>query len=99
MTNKELRKMAMGFRSGLLGSRASNSMCYAVSAALEGFMSFCGIECRLTEGSVGDWIHFWITLPDGRILDPTADQFPSKTGKIMPKVYLGKRPEHYVVNL
>ena len=42
--------------------------------------------------------HFYLLLPDGRILDPTASQFIAPDGSDMPEIYLGAKPEWYNVN-
>ena len=39
--------------------------------------------------------HYWLKLPDGRILDPTASQFKTPEGEEMPKMYLGEKPKWY----
>jgi hypothetical protein len=65
-------------------------MCFAVSAALQGYLSSCGVETELVEADFGHTNHFWLRLPDGRILDPTADQFG------LSPVYLGKLPTKYI---
>jgi len=99
MTDTEIKKIASGFTKGLLGKRKSNSMCLAVTAPLQGYLSFCGLETELIEGEIKvgkiTWNHFWLKLPDGRILDPTANQFKTPDGKDMPKLYLGKKPDWY----
>lgn len=90
-----LRRLVTGFRRGILARRRSNGYCWAVSASLEGYLSFLGHDCELTEGRIGDYAHFWITLSDGRIVDPTADQFATPKGVKMPKVYIGAKPRWY----
>lgn len=97
----ELRKIALGFRNGLLGKKPSNWMCIAVCAPLQSFLAVVGYETQLIDGCVldedGDVMHHcWLGLPDGRILDPTADQFSTPTRR-MPKVYIGKLPTWYAV--
>jgi hypothetical protein len=99
MTDKELIKITGQFTKGLLGKRKSNGMCFAVSAPLQGYLSACGLETELIEGEIkiGKDIHnhCWLKLPDGRILDPTANQFKTPDGKDMPITYLGKKPKWY----
>jgi len=38
--------------------------------------------------------HYWLELPDGQVLDPTADQFNDEDGfehlRPLPPVYIGK---------
>ena len=92
---RELFEIAKGFRSGMLESKPSSAMCFAICAPLEGYLSFCGYDCRLVKGDVGDWEHFWIALSDGRIIDPTADQFSNPEGIKMPQIYIGPKPSWY----
>lgn len=92
-----LREVAQEFAEGILDGRDSTAMCYAVSAPLEGFLSFFGYEVKLAKGFVQECEHYWLELSDGRIIDATADQFIGPTGKRMPKVYIGERPEWYQI--
>jgi len=96
--NLKLKQMAADFTKGLLGSRPSNQMCFAVCTALAGYLNFSGYHCRLTEGKVGKCEHYWLTLPDGTVLDPTADQFKQPSGDAMPRVYVGEKPEWYKIS-
>ena len=88
MTDKELRRCAASFRRGILGKRPSIMMCFAVCAPLQGYLSFLGVETELEEICVGDGNHFWLRLNDGRVLDPTADQF-ADYGGFKGAVYIG----------
>lgn len=97
MTDKELLKLVAAFRRGLLGRRSGRMMCAVVVWPLEGFLIFHGIECKAMEtmeikfdGHIGEFNHVWLQLSDGRVLDPTADQFNDLGFGPMPKVYLGK---------
>ena len=92
MTNKQLLKYVSAFRRGILSGAASDLMCFAVCAPLQPLLQMDGVECELTSGMVGDMEHYWIELADGRIIDPTADQFSEN----MPEVYIGARPENYI---
>ncbi len=96
----KLVKIATDFRAGLLDGKGSASMCFVCCSALEGYLAFLGVQARLTRGIVDigeDWEaeHFWLTLPDGTILDPTADQFKQPGGQDMPPVFLGVKPAWY----
>lgn len=96
MEDKKLILVADEFRKGILNKRKSSSWCYAISAPLASYLRFCGYPCELVCGCVGDTEdyyteHYWIALPDGQILDPTADQFNGGT----PRVYLGLKPNNY----
>lgn len=78
-----------GFRSGILDGRPSRMMCFAVCAPLQAYLSMCGVETALVEAHFEECNHVWLQLPDGRILDPTADQFG------FPRVYIGPVPRQY----
>ncbi len=86
MTDAELIDIATEFRDGILDGRPSKMMCYMVSAPLAGFLNFYGLRADLIGGDLG---HFWIRLADGRVLDPTADQFNDEGFEVLPPVYLG----------
>ena len=96
MKDAELIKFATQFRDGILGSQPSNWMCFAVCAPLQTLLNMSGVETELTEGVIVEdgyeISHTWLTLADGRILDPTADQFD-----ILPAVYLGEKPATYLL--
>lgn len=95
MTDAKILRIVQGFRRGILGCDSSDSMCFAICAPLASFLESAGIRVRLIEGilkyEVGTGNHFWLELPDGRVIDPTADQFNRRMRKRMPKVYLGPR--------
>lgn len=98
MTDADLMLFAQEFRDEILTkaqATSSESFCYAISLPMEAHLMSHGFECELTEGSVAGGCHFFLTLPDGRILDPTADQFRKPKGSEMPPVYLGERPAWY----
>lgn len=54
-----------------------------------------GVALRLRRLEFGFTTHHVLELPDGRILDPTADQFAA-LGSGLPPVYLGEVPEIYL---
>ena len=94
--SKSLFTIALGFRRGLLGKGTSDDMCFIVCPPLQGYLSFLGYETELVEGYINDTNHhFWLRLPDGRIIDPTADQFMTPAREPMPKVYIGPLPQWY----
>ncbi len=93
-----LRRIVENFRDGLLDGKSSASKCFMVSSALAGYLSFAGYSCILTKGEIDgeeESEHFWLTLPDGTIIDPTADQFKQPGGQDMPSVFVGIKPEWY----
>ena len=89
MNDRRLRRLVQGFRDGILEGRSSEFMCFAVCAPLQAYLSLCGVETTLVEASFAEVNHVWLQLPDGRILDPTADQFG------LDAVYLGGLPLAY----
>ncbi len=98
MTDKKLVKFASAFRAGIIGRKVSAMRCYMICAPLVSLLSIHGVCCKLVEGEVAGEIgrefnvcnHFWIGLADGRVLDPTADQFNKYSlFPQLPKVYLG----------
>jgi hypothetical protein len=90
MSNEDIKKLAKHFTAGLLQGKSTVDMCYIVCSPLVSYLNFCGIECSLTEGELnGIYHHFWITLSDGRIIDPTANQFG------LLNVWARKQPSYY----
>ena len=92
---KRIVRIATDFREGFLDKSPSKAMCFALCCALVGYLRFCGYECDVDKGNIGDWNHYWIKLPNGTILDPTADQFRHPNGTAMPSVYYGELPHWY----
>ena len=106
-TNKDktLLRVAEGFRVGILAGRPSKGFCFAICLPLHSYIrGYLGepraqlIErhfYRLNQYDGDETTnHFWIELEDGRILDPTADQFERASGRY-PSVYLGPLPNEY----
>lgn len=91
MTDKQLLRTASEFRKGLLGNHPSDCMCRVVCYPLCGLLHTMGVDVEILDVEVGGALHAVIELADGRILDPTADQF----GIGLPPVYLGKLPDVY----
>ena len=91
-----LRRFVVDFRKGVLDGSPSVDMCAAVSWPLQSLLwiSF-GIEAAYVEGRVAGHEHCWLRLPDGTIVDGTADQFLRPDGTAMPSVYIGSRPKWY----
>lgn len=91
MKDRELIEFATDFRKGILGDHSSKMMCFAVSAPLQGILSACGVNSELVETDLGECNHLFLVLDDGRVLDPTADQFNYWRKENLPPVYLGKK--------
>ena len=92
IADAEIVRIAKGFTKGILNGKSTVDMCYMVCSPLVSYLCFCGIECTLTEGELQDsYHHFWITLSDGRIIDPTADQFG------LLNIWVRKQPSYYKV--
>jgi hypothetical protein len=93
MNDKQLVKFAAEFREGILDGRSPDSMCFMVCAPLVTLLNMHGVKCTMVNGDVDfgeDEInHYWLALPDGRVLDPTADQFNGTEHRRLPSVYLG----------
>jgi hypothetical protein len=89
MTDAEIVEFAREFRDGVLGGGSSRLMCFAICAPLETLLGLSGVECELVEADFGYINHVWLKLPNGDILDPTADQFGFEP------VYLGPLPWQY----
>jgi|SRR3972149_4679265 len=94
-----LKHIVEEFRAGLLDDKASAGWCFMVSSALGGYLGFLGYSCILTKGELdlGEDVaeHFWLTLPDGTIIDGTSDQFKQPGGQDMPPVFIGIKPAWY----
>lgn len=91
MTDEELVTTASEFREGILDGKPSAWMCAAVCWPLAGYLSaFHDLKTETVEVDLGHMNHIWLRLPDGRALDPTADQFNSLFPQMsLPAVYLG----------
>lgn len=88
-SDAEIVKIAKGFTKGILDGRPTIDMCYMVCSPLVAYLHCEGFECTLTEGEVNGYHHFWITLDDGKIIDPTADQFG------LLNIWVRKQPSYY----
>ena len=95
MTDKQLVRFVAAFRSGMLGRRSSRGCCGMVCLPLSTYLALHGVENEIIEVDLMDEPshraanHCWLRLPDGRALDPTADQFNTDARRF-PRVYLGE---------
>jgi hypothetical protein len=100
MSDEELIKSAEWVRSVFVGDDTSEGWCVVVSTAIQLSLREVGIEAVITRGNiahVGETEHYWLTLPDGRIMDGTSDQFPEiEGGGMMPAIYLGRLPRGFI---
>jgi hypothetical protein len=93
---EDLHLIAARVRKRILGRKPSRDQCFVVCSSLQGTLLALGYDPTLVVGEInGEHDHIWLRLPDGRILDPTADQFKTPTGEPMPAVYLGPLPTWY----
>ncbi|WP_432344732.1 hypothetical protein WMC41_16040 [Shinella yambaruensis] len=89
MTDEELIAFAADFRDGILDGKPSDWMCAAICWPLAPLLRLQGVECECVESDLGHCNHVWIKLADGRVLDPTGDQFNHFNDCDFPAVYLG----------
>lgn len=88
-TDKQIIEFANEFREGILDGGPSEMMCFAICAPLVALLQMSGVPAEMVKGAFGDYEHYWLKLRDGRVLDPTADQFNALLPAPMPPVYLG----------
>jgi hypothetical protein len=89
MSDRELISLAWNVRDDAIGDDASFNRCYRVWGDLFLFLERDGVAAVQVEAELYDgFMHAWIILEDGRVLDPTADQFNNDVEKY-PGVYLG----------
>lgn len=88
MNDKELVEYVKEFRDGILDGRSSTGMCRAVCWPLDTLLNMMGVVCHGLEYDTDEMEHCYLVLADGRVLDPTADQFDG-----YPPVYLGEPRE------
>jgi hypothetical protein len=84
MTDAKIKQCAKGFRTGLIGKREGDMMCAMVCYPLAGWLGMMGVHTEIEEVMLQRSNHVFLRLSDGRVLDPTADQFGG------PKVYIGE---------
>lgn len=89
MSDRRLRNIVTGFRDGLLAGESSTFKCGMVSYALQGYLYFLGVDTKIVTLNFAEINHVFLQLPDGRIIDATADQFG------LPPVYIGPMPLKY----
>lgn len=85
----ELLAYAQEYRDAVLRGASSERMCVALSAPLHAALQARGTPCQLMVSDLGVCEHIFLRLADGRVLDPTADQFNGIAQEKLPGVYLG----------
>ncbi len=95
--DRELLRVARAARERITLGASSGGYCAVVCVPLAAYLSRRGLGAVAVEGGVGGgWQHSWVQLPDGRILDPTGDQFNRQPwAKRLPQIYLGPKPDYY----
>ena len=103
MDNNEIFRISKEFTAGFLGHRTSAGHCSSVCSALHAYLAFEEINVSLTCGELEHdneiYEHWWLTLPDGTIIDPTADQFNALFNTNYERVYFGVKPDHYTAEI
>lgn len=84
MNDREMLAYAQAFRNGVLGGESSHRMCLVLSAPLQAALEVLGVRCALVQRER----HYFVSLEDDRVLDPSADQFAAPDEIALP-VYLG----------
>lgn len=87
MNIRELRQITKDFRDGILkrNDGYSDMMCAVVCYPLHEYLDFLGQKATVERVMLRYTDHVFLRLPDGGVLDPTADQFGD-----YPKVYIGE---------
>lgn len=89
MTDSELLQYASEFRAAIIANGESVRMCAAISDPLSAALAVKGVATTVMESDLGECNHVFLKLQDGRVLDPTADQFNWCSRRKLPGVYLG----------
>ena len=89
MTDADLQQYASDFRAAIIGNGESARMCAAISDPLSAALSVKGVTTTVMESDLEECNHVFLKLQDGRVLDPTADQFNWRSQRQLPGVYLG----------
>ena len=88
LTDTDILTIALEFREAMASPiDGVTARCAMICWPLAGYLDFLGLAVETKDTTVGHWNHVWLLLPDGRVLDPTADQFDAT----LPPVYLGAK--------
>lgn len=91
VSDQYILQFAREFRTAILSDSDSAWMCAAISGPLCAALTVQSVSCHLVESDLGVCNHVFIQLDDGRVLDPTADQFNWCSREPLPGVYLGEK--------
>lgn len=95
LSDDELITLAAEFRAGVIGQKSGDEMGLVICPTLAGLLTGYGVACEVhstalqVKGEEGLREHYWIALEDGRVLDPTLDQFADWFSVPAEAVYLG----------
>jgi hypothetical protein len=89
VTDKELIDYASEFRRAIIGDAPGAWWCAGISAPLHAVLTALGVAADIVKSDLGHCAHVFIRFPDGRVLDPTAEQFNWCSRVQLPAVYLG----------
>lgn len=98
MKDADLIAFATEFRDGILDGQPSVLRCAMVAWPLAGLLRLHGVACDTEEVDLQHCNHVFIRLADGRVLDPTADQFndvETPGARQWPPVYLGEATDFH----
>jgi hypothetical protein len=83
MTDAELIAFVQKFRDLVLDGKSSESTCFVICVPLETLLLWKGVHAELTRTHLDTgYSHFWFRLADGRVLDPTLDQYDASVGPV-----------------
>jgi hypothetical protein len=94
MTDQEVCLYATDFRRAILGDAPSDRMCAAISAPMCSALGVLEVPVELVKSDFGAFNHVFLDLLDGRLLDPTADQFNWLNVCAFPAIYVGPPSSH-----
>ena len=78
LNNEEILNLSREFRQAVLEKDPSDEMCMALSSNLLALLHSKGAAGSLEISELEEIDHIFIKLPDGQILDVSADQFGSQ---------------------
>lgn len=89
MPPSRLLEYATALRAAVIADSSSAMLCMAITAPLHSALQRLGVKTLITASELDTCNHLFLTLDDGQVLDPTADQFNTPGSPRYPPVYLG----------